>query len=137
MSAEHNITLALDGYAPGINKLDGYVAIGSFNSAPIPVARWTGYSLSVSCPSTGTPVGTVKLQGCNDMSRNENVADALLVNWFDINSGGARIVSQAISSATVGGLSDPNAFYRWVRIAYTRSSGTITLTAKIQLKDLK
>ena len=137
MYQDRIITLCLDGYAVGVNPLDGYAALDTFNSAPIPVGPWKGYSILVKCPSTGSPAGTVKLQGCNDAERVSGVPDALLVNWFDIDAGAPRIVSQSISNATTVHLTDPECMYRWVRIKYTRTSGTITITSKIQRKTTR
>lgn len=129
-----SIPLALDGYETGINTLDGYVVATSFNSSPGPIHRDLGISVSLSCPATGTPVGTLKLQGCNDIERRENVPDANLTNWFDVASGGNRVVSIAVSGAGVYNLTDPNAMYRWFRVVYTRTSGSITATVRVHVK---
>lgn len=128
------VTPCLDGYAIGVNPLDGYVVATSFNSSAIPVHRDTGFSVALSCPSTGSPNGTVKLQACNDVERRENVPDANLTNWFDVASGGNRVVSASVTGPGVYHLTDPECMYRWLRVVYTRSSGSITATVRVHLK---
>lgn len=137
MYADRIFTPNLEGFAVGTNVIDGYTIATSFTTNPIPLHHFIGYSVTVSCPSTGSPVGTFKIQGCNDLERRDGQPDANLVNWFDIASGGDRVVSQAVSNATVGALSDPQCMYRWLRIVYTRTSGTITATIKLQRKTIK
>ncbi len=121
---------SIDGYA-----LDGYLSHGSLTSEAVYVGDCSGYSVTVSCPATGSPNGTAKLQGCNDAERgNYRKSDAKLVNWFDVASGGDRLVSGSVTNASVVHLTDPNCRYRWFRVVYTRSSGIITITVKAQGK---
>lgn len=123
-----NATMTLsDGYT----SIDGYVSSTTFTSEPVFVGRIKMLSATLSCPSTGTPVGTVKLQGCNDRELNSEVPDSSLSNWFDITD-----LSASVSSATVAALEDPDVCYRWVRLVYTRTSGSITATARIQVKGI-
>lgn len=69
---------------------------------------------------TGAPVGVLKLQISGD-----NVPDAAsVVNWSDYSG----------SSINVSGPGDaaynfPNAGYRWLRLVYTKTSGTGTINA--------
>ena len=122
-------------YLSGYSNEDGYelldyVAAGDVTSEPIMLANWQGYSLTVSWPSTGSPAGTVKLQGCNDIERNWRHSDEEnLVNWFDIDG-----ATSELSSHTSITIEHPFARYRWLRMVYTRTSGEITITCKVQLK---
>ncbi len=129
-----NAILKLDGYQLSIDTayyLDGYLSATTFTSAPVKVGRKTGWSLTLSCPATGTPVGSVKVQACNDASRQDSDnADALLVNWFDI----IGAVS-AVSGASIICIEDRKPQYRWMRIVYTRTSGSITATARLHVKQ--
>lgn len=132
--AKHDTTFtgALDGY-----QLKAFVAAGNVVSEPLKVNLSTSYSVVVTCPATGSPTGTLKLQGCIDLEgRGDGQSDmASLTNWFDVTAGGERIVTAAVTSA--GGtfwLTDPECTYRWFRLVYTRSSGSITITVKASSK---
>jgi hypothetical protein len=134
MSHSHNIPVKLDGYQASNDPtyfIDGYVSSTSFNSAPVKVGRKWGYSLTLSCPATGTPSGTVKLQGCNDQERILDVADSTMTNWFDLNG-----ASSAVSGASVICIEDRDPGYRWIRVVYTASSGSITATIHLHTKQI-
>lgn len=68
---------------------------------------------------TGTPTGTLKLQGSNDNS-----------NWTDISGKSVALAGSAGSSF----LSDTGFGYGFLRIVYTFTSGTGSLTATVNAK---
>lgn len=93
---------------------------GSFNSPAVDIANLIGYSLQA--VFTGTPNGTFKLQAsCDDLEAP--------VNWTDVGSS-----SVAITAAGSAIWNNDGAHYRWVRLVYTRSSGSgscdVTVAAK-------
>lgn len=121
------------------NQLDGYVVSASFNSAPFSIQQAQGYCVQVTCPSTGSPVGTVKIQGSCDRSRlGYEQPDSKLVNWFDIGfidqSTGAPFTSQNLSTTVPVVFQDSSAFYQWIRIVVTMASGSATLSVKVSWK---
>lgn len=113
--------------------IDGYISATDITSNPIFLAHVYGYSPSVSWPDDGSPVGTFKLQGCNDIELHAvGQPDANLVDWFDIASS-----SQASSLGSPLAWNVNGAMYRWIRLVYTASSGSITLKARIQIKSMQ
>lgn len=132
MPREHNTVPRLDGHQ--LDSDDGY-AIASWTSStsivsePINVARWSQFMMVAEAPDVGSPNGTIKVQGCIDLERIEGIADDELVNWFDVDG-----LSSSVSSGILFALDDPKPSYRWMRIVYTRASGTITLSLRMQRK---
>lgn len=134
MSHSHNIPVKLDGYQQSNDSqyfISGYVAAGDITSAPIKIARKDGFCLQFTCPATGSPVGVVKLQLCNDSERVLDVADSNLVNWLDIQNG-----SSAVNGASNIAIEDRCPEYRWLRVVYTRTSGSITATINLHTKQI-
>lgn len=93
----------------------------SFDSAAILVHRFNGFNLQL--VFTGTPVGTFKLMCCNDMTY--DAATAATKTWDDIPDS-SQAVSAAGSHTWI--VSDR---YKWVKVVYTRSSGTGTVDGTI------
>lgn len=110
---------------------------GDFVTKAIPVHRDFGFSASITLGAAGSPVGTVKLQGCNDLERRENIEDATVINWFDIATGGDRIVSGAVVAGGTLELKDPECMYRWLRLSYDFTSGAHTVTIRVSCKALR
>lgn len=76
--------------------------------------------------SSGTsPVGVVSVQGSND-------TDPATATWHTI--AGLSLAVSGNSGSHL--LEDPNCGYRWVRVIYTRTSGTATATIKLIAKEL-
>lgn len=95
------------------------------NSNPTQIEWVFGYSIQ--CVMTDAPVGTLKLQASNDFDPGRpNLAPT---NWSDIAN-----TSQAVNGAGIAFYNIPDSMYRWVRLVYTFTSGTGTLTARIQTK---
>ncbi len=88
----------------------------SFNSLPMKLDQMFGYAIQI--VQTGTPAGTVKLQGCADSVQNSSPNKGLPVNWTDIS--GSSIVISA-SGSVLYNVTD--VMYNFVRVVYTDSSG--------------
>ena len=85
----------------------------SFSSSPILLDQIYGFSFQA--VFTGTPNGSFKLQCSNDDVK----LDSQIVNWSDISG-----TAQAITAAGSILYNVNYAFYKWVRIVYTASSGS-------------
>lgn len=133
-------TLDSTGFIPSGTQLDGTQSAwaASTNSAPFPLPQTKGYCIYVSWPSTGSPVGTIKLQGSVDDANNSSfTSDEKVVNWFDLDfPAGSGTVTQTVNGAGSAAFQDSDAMYRWVRLVWTRSSGSFTPTATIQIKGI-
>jgi hypothetical protein len=124
--------------APAV-LLDGSAAQAtSWTSSPIYVGNAQLYSLVLTCPSTGSPVGTVKLQACDDRARvASQMPDPRLTNFYDLvfyDASGNQVTSQAVSGASTIAFEETACAYRWVRVVYTATSGSITPTVSLQVK---
>lgn len=85
---------------------------------------------------TGTPVGTLKLQvSCDEGAVNsQSIVNqtARVTNWTDL--AGASVAVSAAGTYVLN-IVDPG--YHWVRVVYTASSGTGSLTsARINTKGV-
>jgi hypothetical protein len=103
--------------------LDNADMSAGFVSEPILLDQIYGFSLQAIF--TGTPNGSFKLQVSNqDVFLREQVTE-----WTDLADS-----STAITAAGDIMYNVTSAFYRWVRIVYTRTSGSgncdVTLTSK-------
>jgi hypothetical protein len=85
----------------------------SFNSSPILLDQIYGFSFQVIF--TGTPNGSFKLQCSNDDVKLESQVS----NWSDVAS-----TAQSITAAGNLFYNINYAFYKWVRVVYTASSGS-------------
>ena len=124
----------------GNQFIDGYVSAGTIVSNAISLKHVYGFSVSCSWPTTGTPVGTFTLECCNDIESPTDqypYAQTTLTNWVTIasssqlSSAGVAITPSTLSSVV---WNYSNTMYRFFRIKYIPSSGTITLTARVQIK---
>lgn len=89
----------------------------SIDSDPCQLAdRVNGFALQAI--TTSTAVGTLKLQASAKSSEPTSAAD-----WSDIADS-----SKAVSAAGTYAWSVSDAYYRWIRVVYTRTSGTGTIT---------
>lgn len=102
--------------------LDAQSMGANFNSDPVKLKNYKGYSLQL--VATGTPNGSYKLQASNDPDINN------ISNWADITNSTQPITTSGITFYNV-----TDAYYMFVRLVYTRSSGTGTVTARVLLKD--
>ena len=80
---------------------------------------------------SGSPVGTLKVQLSNDIATPSNGPDKSLnvVNWTDYTGS-----SEAISASGTFVYNLLNSGYGWVRLVYTKTSGTGTLNATFRAK---
>jgi hypothetical protein len=82
-------------------------------------------SYSVQAIFTGSPLGTLQLQGSNDVP----IIDSAVVNW--------TIITPSISAVSGAGSYLINVefpAYSWVRLQYVPTSGSGTLNARIDTK---
>lgn len=101
--------------------VDGTSMGASFNSGPFNFRDAFGYYIQI-VSSGGTPVGTIKLQSSVDA-----VASAASVtNWDDVPG-----ASSSISGAGITSWHQGTFHATWLRIVYTRTSGTGTCNATI------
>lgn len=85
----------------------------SFNGAAILVDQVYGFSMHMIY--TGTPNGTLKIQCSNDVTTNE----LLVTNWSDITGASAAITTAGNTFFNVD-----QVYFKWIRVTYTRTSGT-------------
>lgn len=103
-------------------------------SDPIWLGHIANYSIQI--VFTGTPVGSFKLQMSNDDGRitqpTIQTQDFGVINYTDIADS-----NQAISAAGNHAYTVENAGYRWVRLVYTPTSGSGTITvARFNIKGI-
>ncbi len=139
MSGRYNQAFYLSPSADGVTPTPGVIYDGSvalaaaMTTAPVWVKDVDAYSIQFSVPAGSTLVGNIVLQASNDRGNREQtgVGDATMINWTNIvvtdkSTAGALIASKAVVS---GGpqalmLADLNCVYRWVRLAFSFTSGT-------------
>lgn len=107
-------------------KFVNYVALNAANAATasstssaIDASQMLSCSLQVT--SAGTLAGTTKLQFSNELKSP--------TNWVDITSA----TVDSLDSQSVGIMKLETA-YQWLRVVYTKSSGTGTITATLHGK---
>lgn len=97
----------------------------TITSDPIWLGHIANYSLQL--VFTGSPTGTFKLQISNDLGRptagDDGDRDYGITNWTDMTNS-----SQTISAAGNHAYDVQNAGHRWVRLVYTPSGGSGTMT---------
>lgn len=105
--------------------INGGDASGNLTSAAIDANQLL--SISVQSVSTGTAAGTLKLQFSNDAPSNISAP----TNWTDIPS-----ATVSVTAASTVGIAKTELCYRFVRVVYTFTSGTGTITANIMALSL-
>ena len=105
--------------------LSGGSMATSINSGPLLLAYAFGYSIQFEY--TGSPVGTVTLQGSNDPVPNAKFpqSDFNPTNWTTIQG---TTITVPTTDGLTGKLNDSGVYYNWVRLVYTATSGTGSLT---------
>ena len=94
----------------------------NINSLPVVLDETCTYN--VHATFTGSPVGSIKLQGSNNPT---------LLGWIDITGPGVTTVTPVTSSGTYM-VNVEFAGYSQVQLIYTATSGTGTLYAQINAK---
>lgn len=98
----------------------------SFNSTPVDCSAVQLASIQGVWTGGGSPTGTFKVQVSNDQVND----GASVTNWSDYPSSSIAITTDGDLIYNISNLG-----YRWVRLVYTRTSGTGTLNAKAVLKS--
>lgn len=103
-------------------------------SNPIPLDQIYGFAIQAIW--TGSPTGAIKLQASCDSPGREtaqsNGGPDTVTNWTDVTNS-----SYSISGSAGNYMWNFNgSFYRYIRVSYTNSSGTGTLTAQITPKGV-
>jgi hypothetical protein len=93
------------------------------------VAYVFGYNIQLII--AGTPVGVVSLQGSSDPvpEANFKVPSFTVANWTDIAGS-----SQNVTGAGTLDYNMADSYYNWVRVIYTSTSGTGTITVRLNTK---
>jgi hypothetical protein len=97
----------------------------SFNSDPVYVGGAPGFSIQAVTSSSSSPVGTFKLQASNDLQTGS------VTNYTDIPDSDIAVSGDAVDMWDV-----MDHQYKWVRVVYTRTSGTATVSARINMNEL-
>lgn len=105
-------------------------ASGNLTSDPVPLEYQ--YGISIQAVITGTAAGTLNLQGSNDFGnvppggpdRGQGVT-----NWTDIAGSSAPVTGAGTVTWNFQGV-----YYKWIRMVYTASSGTGTMSARANTK---
>jgi hypothetical protein len=90
------------------------------------------YGVAFQAVFTGSPVGTISLQGsCDYGARNPQQAGGnyQIVNWTDIANSSASVTGAGTVSWNFQG-----SFYKWIRVIYTASSGSGTISIRANSK---
>lgn len=102
-------------------------------SQAIPLEQIFGYAMQAVW--TGTPNGTLKLQASSDAPARGGTSDGTpdeIANWSDITSSSVAITGSAGNYMW----NVDAAFYRWVRLVYTNTSGVGVLNVKVSVKGV-
>lgn len=104
-------------------------ASGNLTSDHGLLAHVIGYSIQIVV--TGSATGTVKLQGSSDPVPDSqfNVKSFPVQNWTDIANSDQNITGAGSVMYNVD-----DSFYNWVRVVYTSTSGTGTMTIRFNSK---
>lgn len=88
-------------------------------------------NVSMQLNFTGTPTGTFTVQGSLDYQQTSPFAKAAIGNWIDLTLSPSPAATGSASQI----LLDLNQLsFPWIRVKYTRSSGSGTLNAYISAK---
>jgi hypothetical protein len=109
---------------PIVGGNSGVVGDMSGNITSIPTILNETCTYNVHATFTGSPVGSIKLQGTND---------PILLGWIDITGPGVTTVTPVTSAGTYM-VNVEFAGYSQVQLIYTATSGSGTLYAQINAK---
>lgn len=104
----------------------------TINSNPIPLDQIYGFAIQAVW--IGSPTGVIKLQASSDSPGRETQTSSggpdIITNWVDITNSPYSITGSAGNYMW----NFNGAFYRYVRVSYTNTSGTGSLIAEISVK---
>lgn len=80
--------------------------------------------VSIQAVWTGTPAGNFQVQGSNDLGQYDGETVTGLTNWSNI---GATVAAGGAAGSNMFNLD--GAHYRWVRLSYTNTSSTGSITS--------
>ncbi len=107
----------------------GDMSSATLASIGVPMSQMKNFCIQA--VFTGSPSGTFKIQVSNDIAiPGDANPGANVVNWTDYTGS-----SQTISAAGNIAWGASNCAFQWVRLFYTKSSGTGSVTATINLKE--
>lgn len=90
------------------------------------------FGFAVQAVITGSPVGSLKLQGScddgDDWAAGPGVGRGV-VNWTDIPN-----TFQSVNGSGIVTWNMPKSFYKWARLLYASTSGTGNITATLNVK---
>lgn len=138
MAQSHNQMVCLEGFQQSgdpTKHIINYSSASSFNSAPMKVGRKIGFSFQMTVANSGSPIGHIYLQKSDDEERSLDVADASLVNWVTIQDSQGTSLDNAVTQDMLINFEDRSPMYRWLRVVYVASSGTITTTMILHVKQ--
>lgn len=143
-NAQASVILSLagtDGVQTSTTLLDGNSAqAASFNSSGFFVGRAEQFNVRIQVPATGSPSGSFKIQGSIDKPYgNGDLPDKAVADWYDLyflKPSDASIYSTQTVTSSGGtfGFSMPVCTDRYIRVVWTRVSGSISPTVKVQYK---
>lgn len=117
------------------NRIDSDKSFAAtFNGDPVKLESIEGYSI---CAAWSGGVGTFKLQASNN-AEIDNVGNLTVAQMADPNAVWVDITgsSVAVSGAGTQFWNVADVYYKWVRVVYTRSSGTGTLLMYLNYKGI-
>lgn len=93
------------------------------------------YGIAIQAEFAGSPVGSVELQGSCDrgtyLMPGQPPSEAGVVNWTTIKDS-----PQAVTGAGPVVWNYNGVFYKWIRLHYTATSGTGTVTVTVNTKGV-
>lgn len=123
-----------DGINPSADGLhyDGTLTKGAnFFTQPLLTKAVGTLSIQFTCTATGTPLGSFAIQGSDDISLQESFekSDTNVKNWSTLSffdeGAGATVQTKAVSGAVSYIVTIPVVSSRWIRFAWTNTSGTV------------
>jgi hypothetical protein len=113
------LLLSLNCFAENGSMVTSGNAGASFNSTELPMYNSLG--ISTTTVLSGSAIGVINLQASNDFSSP--------TNWVDLET------AVALTNAAPVKIDEKDAYYKWIRLKYTRTSGTGTIDTRFTKKQ--
>lgn len=107
-------------------------ASASFNSDPFPVSHMTWAAICATISGSASLNSTLKIQACVDPAQNPGTGATNisgLTNWVDVASTSATVTSDG---STMWNIADIG--WSWLRVVYTRTTGTGAIAIRANAK---